>query len=480
MSLEDVKRKIVRSYNEGPLAWWDRNQLRASLKIKKGKEHELVRYRPILMNIVDQQDMRKIIKEHLDLKLIEPGNSAYSSPGFLVRNHGEIKRGKPRLVINYKGVNDILEFDGYFIPNREHLINCIRNAKVFSKFDCKSGFYQIRMDEESKKFTAFSTPQGHYVWNVMPMGLANAPQIFQRKMDNLFKDYFSFMSVYVDDILITSKNMEEHVKHLEIFADVCYKEGLVLSEKKAVIASRKMEFLGIEIDVTGIILQNHIVQKVQGFPEDLKEKKQLQSFLGVVNFAGCFINNLAKYRKVFSPLLKKDVPFIWTDEHREGMRALKEVCNNLPKLSIPQDEDDIVLYTDASDHGWAAVLTKITPKGVEPCRYCSGLFTEEETARWHINDKEFCAVRKAFKKWPLFLLAKKFILRVDKTQVKAFLQNKMESKPEKARLLRWQADCQYYIFDVEIIKSHENILADFLTRDGADSPQESDIHQDHY
>ena len=76
MSLEDVKRKIVRSYNEDPLAWWDRNQLKASLKVKKGKEHELVRYRPILMNIIDQQDMRKIIKEHLDLKLIEPGNSA--------------------------------------------------------------------------------------------------------------------------------------------------------------------------------------------------------------------------------------------------------------------------------------------------------------------------------------------------------------------------------------------------------------------
>lgn len=202
VSLADVKRKIARSYNENPLAWWDRNQLKATLKAKIGKEFEFVRYRPILMNIQDQEDMREIIREHLDLKLIEPGTSPYSSPGFLVRNHGEVKRGKPRLVINYKGINDILEFDGYFIPSREHLINCIRNAKVFSKFDCKSGFYQIRMNEDNKRFTAFSTPQGHYVWNVMPMGLANAPQIFQRKVANLFKDYFSFMFVYIDDILI--------------------------------------------------------------------------------------------------------------------------------------------------------------------------------------------------------------------------------------------------------------------------------------
>ena len=112
------------------------------------------------------------------------------------------------------------------------------------------------------------------------------------------------------------------------------------------------------------------------------------------------------------------------------------------------------------------MLTKVTPTGDEPCRYCSGLFSKEEAARWHINEKEFYAVRKAFKKWPLFLLAKKFTLKVDNTQVKAFLKNKIESKPEKARLLRWQAECQYYVFDIVNIKSHENILADFLTRDG--------------
>ena len=123
-------------------------------------------------------------------------------------------------------------------------VSHIKGAKIFSKFDCKSGFYQIKMEEESKKFTAFSTPQGHYIWNMMPLTLANAPQIYQRKMDNLFKDYFNFMFVYIDDILIAYKNMKEHLKHLEIFSDVCHKEGLVLSERKAVIATRQIEFLG--------------------------------------------------------------------------------------------------------------------------------------------------------------------------------------------------------------------------------------------
>ncbi|KAL0313734.1 UNVERIFIED_CONTAM: Enzymatic polyprotein [Sesamum calycinum] len=374
LSLKHVKRLIRRNFSENPLAWWDRNKIEATIKIQEECKYEYVRYKPIQMNMEDKKDMQMIIKEHINLGLIEPGISAYSSPGFLVRNHGEIKRG----------------------------------AKVFSKFDYKSGFYQIKMESESKKFTAFSKPQGQYIWNVLPMGLANAPQIFQRKMDNLFKDYFEFMFVYIDDILIASKNMKEHIKHLEIFSDACYREGLVLFEKKATIAVNKIEFLGILIDETGIELQEHIVEKIRNFPDILKDKKHLQSFLGVVNFAGIFIKDLAKYKKDFRPLLKEteSAKWKWRKSIRKRVRELKQVCNNLPKLAIPQDENELVVYTDANDYRWAAVLMKKTTTGEEPCRYTGGLFIEQQAQVWHINEKEFFAVWKAFKKWPLFLLAK--------------------------------------------------------------------------
>ncbi|KAL0378728.1 UNVERIFIED_CONTAM: putative enzymatic polyprotein [Sesamum radiatum] len=208
--------------------------------------------------------MQIIIKEHIKLGLIEPGVSIYSSPGFL-----------------------------------------------------------IKMESESKRFTAFSTPQGQYIWNVLPMGLANAPQIFQRKMDNLFKDYFEFIFVYIDDILIASKNMKDHIKHLEIFSDACHREGLVLSEKKATIAVNKIEFLGILIDETGI-----------------------------------FIKDLAKYRKDFRPLLKEteSSKWKWKEIHTQRVRELKKVCSNLPKLTIPQDKEELVVYTDTNDY--ASVLMK--------------------------------------------------------------------------------------------------------------------------
>ncbi|KAL0453363.1 UNVERIFIED_CONTAM: Enzymatic polyprotein [Sesamum latifolium] len=271
LSLENVKRLIQRNFSENSLAWWDRNKIEATLKVKEECKYEYVRYKPIQMNMEDKKDMQMIIKEHINLGLIEPGVSAYSSPGFL-----------------------------------------------------------IKMESESKKFTAFSTPQGQYIWNVMPMGLANAPQIFQRKMDNLFKDYFEFMFVYIDDILIASKNTKDHIKHLEIFSDACHKEGLVLSKKKATIAVNKIEFLGILIDETGI-----------------------------------FIKDLAKYRKDFQPLLKEteSSKWKWEEIHTQRVRELKQVCSNLPKLAIPQDEDELVVYTDGNDYGWAAVLMKKTTTG---------------------------------------------------------------------------------------------------------------------
>ncbi|KAK4404414.1 hypothetical protein Sango_0810000 [Sesamum angolense] len=243
LSLENVKRLIQRNFSENPLAWWDRNKIEATLKIKEECKYEYVRYKLIQMNMEDKKDMQMIIKEHINLGLIEPGISAYSSPGFLVRNHGEIKRG-------------------------------------------------------------------------------------------------------------------------------------------------------ILIDETGIELQEHIVEKIRNFPDILKDKKHLQSFLGVVNFACIFIKDLAKYRKDFWPLLKEteSAKWKWEEIHTQRVCELKQVCNNLPKLAIPQDEDELVVYTDANDYRWAVVLMKKTTTGEEPCKYTGGLFTEQQAQVWHINEKVLCGL----------------------------------------------------------------------------------------
>ncbi|KAL0322219.1 UNVERIFIED_CONTAM: Polyprotein P3 [Sesamum calycinum] len=141
---------------------------------------------------------------------------------------------------------------------------------------------------------------------------------------------------------------------------------------------------GILIDETGTELQDHIVEKIHNFSNVLKDKKHLESFLGVVNFAGIFIKNLAKYRKDFRPLLQEieSSKWKWEEIHIERVRELKQVCSNLPKLTIPQDENELVVYTDANNYRWASVLMKRTTTAEEPSKYIGGLFSEQQTQVW--------------------------------------------------------------------------------------------------
>ena len=176
------------------------------------------------------EDFKIQINELIQLNLIRESKSPHSSPAFMVRKHSEIKRGKARMVINYKEVNKKTKFDGYYIPNKEILINLARGKNYYSKLHCKSGFWQIKMDNDSILITDFSTPRCHYEWIVMPFGLKNAPQVFQRKMDKIFSDYSSFIIVYIDDMLICSDNEKDYEKHLDIFITLC----IILSEKNEI------------------------------------------------------------------------------------------------------------------------------------------------------------------------------------------------------------------------------------------------------
>ena len=152
----------------------------------------------------------------------------------MVRNHVEIKRGKAIIVINYKRLNDNTEDDKYNIPDKDQLINKIQTTNICSKFDCKSGFWQIKIDKESILRTTFCCPQGHYEWLVMPFGLKNAPFIFQRKMDSILNKY-KFVLVYIDDILVFSLDKNSHIDHLHTVLEEFINNGIIISKRKMVL-----------------------------------------------------------------------------------------------------------------------------------------------------------------------------------------------------------------------------------------------------
>ncbi|GJR99256.1 Orf y [Tanacetum coccineum] len=176
--------------------------------------------------------MEDSFKKHVDILLkigaIRPSKSRHRTMAMIV-NLGttidpaierEIK-GKERMVFNYKFLNDNTYKDQYSLPGINTIIKRVGGAKIFSKFDLKSGFHQVAMDEESIPWTVFLVPGGLYEWLVMPFGLKNVPAVFQRKMDKCFKGTESFITVYIDDILVFSKNEKEHAKPSKRKLKIC-------------------------------------------------------------------------------------------------------------------------------------------------------------------------------------------------------------------------------------------------------------------
>ena len=162
------------------------------------------------------------------------------------------------MLINYKRLNDNTEDDGYDIPTKEYLLGKIKNFNIFSKFDYKLGFWQFKMHEDSIPWTAFSCSEGHFEWLVMPFGLKNAPSIFQRKMDSIFREYDSFVVIYIDDILVYGENKKKHIGHLQLVFKNFDKHGIIISKPKIQLFQATIEFLGVVIGKGQIVLQPHI------------------------------------------------------------------------------------------------------------------------------------------------------------------------------------------------------------------------------
>ena len=157
--------------SELPNALWERKKHIVEIPYEKDFNEKQIptKARPIQMNQELLEHCKKEIQELLDKKLIRKSKSPWSCSAFYVNNQAEIERGVPRLVINYKPLNNFLQWIRYPIPNKRHLLKRLYDACIFSKFDMKSGFWQIQIAEKDKYKTAFTVPFGHYEWNVMPL-----------------------------------------------------------------------------------------------------------------------------------------------------------------------------------------------------------------------------------------------------------------------------------------------------------------------
>ncbi|AEC49884.1 polyprotein [Banana streak UM virus] len=460
---------------EEPLKHWANNKIKCHIRIRnpeltiQDKPHKFVT--PQM-----KEQMQFHMNELLKRKVIRPSTSRHRTNAFIVNSGTTVDpitrketKGKPRLVFNYKRLNDNTEKDQYSLPGINSLLNSVGNAKIYSKFDLKSGFHQVAMEEESIEWTAFWAFTGLYEWLVMPFGLKNAPAIFQRKMDNCFRGTEAFIAVYIDDILIFSKDPEEHAKHLEEMLRICKANGLILSPTKYKIGVKVVDFLGSTIGENQLHLQPHIVQKIIDFDEEkLKTKKGLKSWLAILNYARGHIKNMGRILGPLYPKTSEKGERRLNSEDWKIIRGMKQEVKNLPKLAIPPENAYIVIETDGSMNGWGGVClwkkSKNDPKSTEQiCRYASGKFAKPKST----IEAEISGVLCSLEKFRLYYLDKAEItVRTDSGAIERFYNKSTEHKPSEVRWLKFMDFISGAGPEIkfEHIKGKDNTLADLLSR----------------
>lgn len=460
---------------DNPVKHWGKNKIKCKLEIIN-PDITIEDRPPGHLTTEEKARYQKHIDTLLELGVIRPSKSRHRTAAFIVKSGTSIDpltgkeiKGKERMVYNYKMLNDNTYKDQYSLPGINSIIKSLGNAKVFSKFDLKSGFHQVAMDEESIPWTAFISPAGLYEWLVMPFGLKNAPAVFQRKMDDCFRGTEGFIAVYIDDILVFSQDLQQHEEHLKVMLEICQKNGLVLSPTKMKLACQEVEFLGATIRLGKIKLQPHIIKKIVEVPEDsLQSLKGLRSWLGIINYARAYI---PKCGTLLGPLYSKTSEHgerKWKKSDWEIVQKIKQTVQQLPDLEIPPQESYVVIETDGCMEGWGGVCkwktAKAASQGSEKiCSYASGKFSVPKST----IDAEIFAVMESLEKFKIFYLDKREItLRTDCQAIIAFYEKMAVKKPSR---IRWIGFCDYITntgiqVHFEHIKGENNQLADQLSR----------------
>ena len=246
--------------------------------------------------------------------------------------------------------------------------------QFFQNFDMKSGFWQDQIQPKDRYKTTFTVPFGHYEWNVMPFGLKNAPSEFQNIMNDIFNDYTKFSVVYIDDVLIFSNSIEEHFQHLRIFQKIVRNNGLVISASKIKLFQTNIRFLGFDIYQGQIKLIHRAIEFSSKFPDEIKDKNQLQRFLGSLNYVADFYPNLMILIKpLFQRLKKNHAP--WSNEHTQVVKQVKSQVKELPCLGILHPKVFPIIETDASNIGYDGILKQNFENKISIVRFHSGIWS---------------------------------------------------------------------------------------------------------
>ncbi|UYV68065.1 hypothetical protein LAZ67_5002947, partial [Cordylochernes scorpioides] len=402
---------------------------------------------------------REIIKEQIDEMLrdgiIRPSSSPWSFPVILVKK----RDGKYRFCVDYRKLNDVTVKDVYPIPRIDEVLDTLQGSKYFSAIDLKSGYWQVEVEEKDKEKTAFTTAHGLYEFNVMPFGLCNAPATFERNMENMLGNLrWQICLCYLDDVIIYSSDFSTHLKRIEAVLK-CFREAnLKLNNKKCQFAFEELEILGHITNQHGIKPAEHNIKAIRDFPRP-KKIKEVQSFLGMCSYYRKFIKGFSKIADPLTSLIKKNVPFTWTENQEKAFQTLKVALINPPILGHFDPNAITYIHTDASNIGLGATLVQKFGDKEKVISYLSRTLSKPEQ-NYSTTEKECLAVVWSMSKLRPYLYGRHFKIVTDHHAL-CWLKN---LKDPTGRLARWALKIQEYNFEIIHKSGKKHLDADGLSR----------------
>lgn len=431
--------------------------IKAELRVKENAKPKFFKPRPMPFSLKD--GVARELSRLQELGVLEKVDySDWAAPIVPVRK----ANGDIRVCGDYKvTVNQDLEVPEHPMPKVEELLQQLNGGVKFTKLDLSQAYQQIELDQSSKKYVTINTHLGLYAYSRLPYGVSAAPAMFQSVMDKVLQGLR--VGCYLDDLIITGKNEEEHLAHLEAVLSRLQHYGFKLQQSKCEFMVPSVTYLGFKVDAKGIHMDAEATEAVACAPRPVN-RAEIQSFLGLVNHYRKYVPQMSTLCHPLNQLLQKGSDFIWSVECEEAFKEIRRILTSPQILMHYDPEKSLSLAVDASPVGVGAVISHNTPEGERPIAYGSRSLTSAEKNYSQI-EREGLAIVFGLQKFHQYLYGRHFTLITDNKPLSLILGPK-KSIPAiaAARIQRWAVQLAAYSYDMKCRPSQQNGNADALSR----------------
>jgi len=370
--------------------------------------------------------------------------------------------GSVRICVDLTQLNQSVCRERHQMPSVEYTLSQLRGAKVFTKLDANSGFWQIPLNQASSNLTCFMTPWGRFRFNRLPYGISSGPELFQRRMEEILEGLEGVV-VEIDDILVYGENQHEHDLRLHAVLQRLVKAGVTLNGPKCEFSKEKLLYLAHILDGNGITADPRKVNAIQEM-EEPKDVPELRRFLGMINYLGRFIPDLASKTEPLRSLMNKKNSWVWDSAQKHAFQSLKEELISPPVLAHYDPDKETIISADASSYGLGGCLLQVqSNKEKRPVAYASRALNETEQ-RYAQIEKEALASTWACERFSDYVLGKTFTLETDHKPLVPLLGGGKSLDQLPARVQRFKLRLMKYSFVVKHVPGKELFVADALSR----------------